>query len=52
VNANKLKHQYNAKFKIVARVLYEENFEVARMNGATDVISPTLMAANAIMDLL
>jgi len=32
--------------------LYEENFSVALQNGATDVISPTLMAANAIIKLM
>ena len=52
VNAAKLKQQFNKKFKIVVRVLYEENFSVALQNGATDVISPTLMAANAIIELM
>jgi len=52
VNAAKLKQQFNKKFKIVVRVLYEENFSVALQNGATDVISPTLMAANAIIKLM
>lgn len=52
VNADRLKKQFNADFKIVVRVLYEENFAVAKQNGATDVISPTLMAANAIIDLM
>ena len=52
INANKLKKQYNAKFKIVIRVLYEENIEIANISGATDVISPTLMAATAILGLI
>ena len=52
VNADRLKKQFHADFKIVVRVLYEENFAVAKQNGATDVISPTLMAANAIIDLM
>lgn len=52
VNANKLKQEFLADYKIVARVLYEENIEVAKLNGATHVISPTLMAANAIVELM
>ncbi|TXI94288.1 MAG: hypothetical protein E6Q33_00445 [Neisseriales bacterium] len=52
INANKLREEYGAKFKILARVLYEENLEAARRNGADHVISPTLMEATAIIDLL
>ena len=52
VNASKLKQEFAANYKIVARVLYEENVEVAKMNGATHVISPTLMAANAIFEIM
>lgn len=52
VNANMLKKKYNASFKIVVRVLYEEHIEIAKLSGATDVISPTLMAANAILNVL
>ncbi len=52
VNASNLKRQFQSEFKIVIRILYEEHIEVAKNSGATDVISPTLMAANAIIDLL
>ena len=52
ITASSLKKQYNAQFKIVVRVLSEDNIEVAQNSGATDVISPTLMAAKAIMQLI
>lgn len=52
VNASRLKEKFNKDFKIVVRLLYEDNFSVAKLNGATDIISPTLMAANAIMELM
>ena len=52
MNAATLKKKYNANFKIVTRVLHEEHIEVAKNSGSTDVISPTLMAAKAIMGLL
>ena len=52
MNAASLKKKYNATFKIVTRVLHEEHIEIAKNSGSTDVISPTLMAAKAIMTLL
>lgn len=52
INANVLKKKYNASYQIIIRVLYEENIETAQNSGATNVISPTLLAANAILHLL
>ena len=49
--ANTLREKYNADFKIVTRILYEENIEAAERTGADHVISPSLMAANAIINL-
>ena len=46
-----LKQKFNADFKIVTRILYEENIEAAERTGADHVISPSLMAANAIINL-
>ena len=52
INASTLKKKYNASYKIIIRVLYEENIETAENSGATNVISPTLLAAHAILHLL
>lgn len=49
MNAAKLRKQMGAHFKIIVRILYEENIEVARNNGADDVIAPTLMETDAII---
>jgi voltage-gated potassium channel len=52
INANKFRQEVGGHFKIVTRILYEENIEVAKLSGADHVISPTLMAANAIFDVI
>lgn len=52
INANRLRVEHNASFKIMARVLYEENIEIAKDSGADHVISPTMMEANAIIGLM
>ena len=52
INAHLLKKQYGASYQIIIRVLYEDNIETAQNTGATHVISPTLLAANAILHLL
>jgi voltage-gated potassium channel len=49
MNAAKLRKELGAHFKIIVRILYEENIEVARNNGADDVIAPTLMETDAII---
>jgi voltage-gated potassium channel len=48
INAGKLRKQQEEHFEIIVRILFEENIDVTKNNGADYVISPTLMEANAI----
>lgn len=52
MNAAKLRKELGAHFKIIVRILYEENIDIARNNGADSVIAPTLMETDAIVSAM
>lgn len=51
INAGRLREKFTANFEVIVRILYEENLEIAKNNGANHVISPTMMEALAITEL-
>lgn len=52
MNAAKLRKEKGANFKIIVRILYEENIDIAKANGADYVIAPTLMETDAIIKVV
>ncbi len=52
MNASKLRKELGAHFKIIVRILYEENIDIAKNNGADSVIAPTLMETDAIISAM
>lgn len=52
-NARELKQSLEHKtIKLLAKVTREENIDIAKKNGADEVIAPTIMAANAIIKFI